>query len=155
MYSKVIILGNLGKDPTMAYAPSGDAMTKFSVAANESYTNSAGEKVKKTTWFNVTTWKKLAEICQTYLHKGSKVYIEGTLQADPATGGPRVWTGQDGASRASFEIRAELVRFLNSRDEDEGSAPVAKSATPFDESDDTTDVAAQAPIVVEEGNDPF
>ena len=121
MYSTVIIVGNVGKDPEMRYTPSGQAVTSFSVATNRGYTNNNGEQVKETTWFRVSAWGKQAETCNQYLKKGSKVLVEGRLTCDPATGGPRIWQAQDGTSRASFEISAGTVRFLSSRSETDGS----------------------------------
>ncbi|GAB4435440.1 MAG: single-stranded DNA-binding protein [Anaerolineales bacterium] len=117
MYQTIIIAGNLGRDPEMRYLQSGQAVTSFSVATNRQYTNSKGEQIKETIWFRVSAWGRQAEICNQYLSKGSKVLVEGRLTADPDTGGPRVWTGQDGAPRASFEITAQTVRFLSSRGE--------------------------------------
>lgn len=117
MYQKVIIVGNLGRDPEMRYTPSGQAVTSFSVATNRQYTNNNGEKVKETTWFRISVWGRMAEVCSQYLRKGSKVLIEGRLNADPATGGPRTWTGNDGVVRASYEITAQTVKFLSSRND--------------------------------------
>jgi single-strand DNA-binding protein len=122
MYQTVIIVGNLGRDPEMRYLSSGQAVTSFSVATNRQYTASNGEQVKETTWFRISVWGKMAEVCNTYLKKGSKVLVEGRLTSDPATGGPRTWTGQDGQVRASFEISAQTVRFLSSRGEVDSSS---------------------------------
>lgn len=122
MYSKVIIVGNVGRDPEMRYTPSGQAVTSFSVATNRQYTNNNGESIKETTWFRISAWGKQAETCNQYLKKGSKVLVEGRLTADPSTGGPRVWTSQDGNPRASFEINAGTVRFLSSRSDMEGGS---------------------------------
>jgi len=123
-YQKIIITGNLGRDPEMRYTPSFQAVTSFSVAVNESYTNANGEKVKKTIWFRVTAWGKQAEICNQYLKKGQQVLVDGRMSADPATGGPKIWTKQDGSSGSSFEVTASTVRFLSSRVDNEGG-PVA------------------------------
>ncbi|HCC79712.1 MAG: hypothetical protein A2X25_09060 [Chloroflexi bacterium GWB2_49_20] len=123
MFSTVIIVGNVGRDPEMRYTPSGQAVTSFSVATNRQYTNNNGESVKETTWFRVSAWGKQAETCNQYLRKGSKVLVEGRLTCDPATGGPRIWKAQDGSSRASFEVSSSTVRFLSSRNETEGAAP--------------------------------
>lgn len=101
----------------MRYTPSGQPVTSFSVATNRQYTSSSGESVKETIWFRITTWGKQAEVCNQYVKKGSKVLVEGRMNADPATGGPRVWTAQDGSPRASFEVTANNVRFLSGRDE--------------------------------------
>lgn len=121
MYQKMVIAGNLGRDPEMRYTPSGQAVTNLNVATNRQYTSNSGEKVKETTWFRVSVWGKQAESCNQYLRKGSKVLVEGRMNQDPATGGPRVWTGQDGSPRASFEMTAQTVRFLSSRGEDQAA----------------------------------
>jgi single-strand DNA-binding protein len=123
MYHTIIIVGNVGKDPEMRYTPSGQAVTSFSVATNRQYTTGNGEQVKETIWFRVTTWGKQAEICNQYVKKGSKVLIEGRLTPDKATGGPRIWTKQDGSAGASFEVTAGTVRFLSSRGEGGEGAP--------------------------------
>jgi len=123
-YHKIIVVGNLGRDPEMRFTPSGQAVTNFSIAVNESYTNSNGEKIKKTIWFRVTTWGKQAENCNQYLKKGRMVLVEGRMTADPNTGGPRIWSKQDGTAASSFEISAINVSFLSSRGEGD-SAPVA------------------------------
>jgi single-strand DNA-binding protein len=123
MFHTIIIAGNLGRDPEMRYTPSGQAVTSFSVATNRQYTASNGETVKETIWFRVSVWGKMAEVTNQYLKKGSKVLVEGRLTADPATGGPRMWTGNDGHARASFEVTAQTVRFLSSRGEVESFAP--------------------------------
>lgn len=117
MYQSLTIVGNVGKDPEMRYTPTGQAVTSFSVATNRQYTGSNGEQVKETIWFRVSTWGKLAETCNQYVKKGSKVLVEGRLTADKATGGPRIWTKQDGSAGASFEVTANTVRFLSSRQE--------------------------------------
>ncbi len=119
-FHTIILVGNLGRDPEMRYTPSGQAVTNFSVAVNDGYTNSQGEKVDRTIWVRVTTWGKQAETCNQYLKKGRKVLVEGRLVPDAATGGPRVWTRQDGTPSASFEVSASTVRFLSSKGEGEG-----------------------------------
>jgi single-strand DNA-binding protein len=128
MYQTMIIVGNVGRDPEMRYTPSGQAVTSFSVATNRQYTNNNGETVKETIWFRISAWGKQAETCNQYVKKGSKVLVEGRLTADPATGGPRIWTGQDGAPRASFEVSAGTVRFLSPRSETEGGGMVSAPA---------------------------
>ena len=119
MYQKVIIAGNLGRDPEMRYLPSGQAVTDMSVATNRVYTDSSGQKVTETSWFRVSVWGGMAETVNQYLRKGSKVLIEGYLRPDPDTGGPRVWTRNDGTPAASFEMTAQNVTFLSSRAEDQ------------------------------------
>jgi single-strand DNA-binding protein len=135
MYHTLIIVGNVGRDPEMRYTPAGQAVTSFSVATNRQYTTSGGEQVKETIWFRVSTWGKQAEVCNQYVRKGTKVLIEGRLTPDKATGGPRVWTKDDGTASASFEVTAGTVRFLSSRGEgeqhDEHPAAVAEEDIPF------------------------
>ncbi len=122
MYHTIIIVGNVGKDPEMRYTPSGQAVTNFNVATNRQYTGSDGAQVKETIWFRISTWGKNAEVCNQYVRKGSKVLVEGRLNADAKTGGPRIWQGQNGPG-ANFEVTANTVRFLSSREEDTGAAP--------------------------------
>lgn len=128
MYHTIIIVGNLGRDPEMRYTPSGQAVTTMNVASNRQYTGSDGNLVKVTIWFHVSVWGKQAEACSQYLKKGSKVLIEGRLTPDPTTGGPRIWTRQDGSAGASFEVNAATVRFLTSRGEAEAGAAEAGAA---------------------------
>lgn len=120
MYHTLIIVGNVGRDPEMRYTPSGQAVTSFSVATNRQYTTGNGEQVKETLWFRVSTWGKQAEACNLYIKKGSKVLVEGRLNPDKETGGPRVFEKNDGTQGASYEVTASTVRFLSSREEGEG-----------------------------------
>jgi len=108
-------------DADMRFSPSGQAVASFSVATNRQYTASSGEQVKETIWFRISAWGKQAEICNQYVKKGMKVLVEGRLTADQGTGGPRIWTGNDGSPRASFEVTAATVRFLSSRGEHDSS----------------------------------
>ncbi|MGB2895546.1 MAG: single-stranded DNA-binding protein, partial [Anaerolineales bacterium] len=124
--------------PEMRYTPSGQAVTDLSVATNRQYTKSDGESVKETIWFRVSVWGKQAESCNEFLRKGRQVLIEGRLNADES-GNPRMWTGNDGQSRASFEVTAQTVRFLGGRgdaayESDEGipaPAPESEDDIPF------------------------
>jgi len=133
MFHTVIIVGNLGRDPEMRYLPSGQAVTNFSVAVNDNYTNNQGEKVERTIWVRISTWGKQAETCNQYLKKGSKVLVEGRLVADSATGGPRTYARQDGTYGASFEVSAQTVRFLSSRGDDSGMGEAAAPQGGLDE----------------------
>ena len=109
MYHKLTIVGNLGKDPEMKYTTDGKAVTTFSVAASN--------RKDETVWFRVSTWDKQAETCNQYLHKGSKVLVEGALKAD-AQGNPRTYERKDGGGwAASFEVVASSVKFLSGKDE--------------------------------------
>lgn len=124
MYQKLVLVGRLGRDPEMRFTPTGQAVTSFSVATDRQYTDQAGKPVKETVWFRITAWGKLAETCNSYLQKGKLVLIEGRLTVDPKSGGPRVWTGQDGQPRASYEVTAQTVKFLSQRSEGAGEGGV-------------------------------
>jgi single-strand DNA-binding protein len=112
----------------MRYTPNGTPVTSFSVATNRKYTGSDGQMKDETLWFRISVWGKQAETCNQYLTKGQKVLVEGSLVGDE-NGGPRIWTGQDGKPRASFEVRAQTVRFLGRR-EGETGAPSAGTSVP-------------------------
>lgn len=107
---KTTFIGRLGKDVSMRYQPDGKPVASFPVAVNDG----SGDK-KTTIWYRVSVWDKLAENCNQYLHKGSKVYVEGRLIADKATGSPRLWKKDDGTQGVSFEISAASVEFLDGK----------------------------------------
>ncbi len=112
--NKVIIVGNLGKDPETRYAPSGDAFCTITVATTDSWKDKAtGEKKESTEWHRVVFNGRLAEIAGQYLKKGRPVYIEGSLRT-------RKWTNKDGVDQYTTEIRADQMQMLGSR-ESEGS----------------------------------
>ncbi len=100
------IVGNLGADPEMKYTPNGNAVTTFSVACNESWTDAQGEKREEVEWFSVVAWNRLAETCAEYLSKGRQVYIEGRMKT-------RSWE-KDGVKHYKTELIARNVRFLGS-----------------------------------------
>ena len=129
MYHKIIIVGNLGRDPEMRFIPSGQAVTSFSVAVTDGF----GDRTK-TIWFKVSAWDKQAETCNNFLKKGSKVLVEGRINADDS-GNPRTWSRQDGSTSASYEITAQTVRFLSSRGDgpSEGGESSSYSELPIDE----------------------
>lgn len=114
MYQQITIVGYLGNEPDMRFTPSGQAVTSFSLATSNKYTNNSGQRVDETTWFRVSVWGAQAESCNQYLHKGSPVLVVGRLRPDPQTGSPRVFTRQDGTTGASFEVNALSVKFLPS-----------------------------------------
>lgn len=122
MVNKVILVGNLGRDPELKHLPSGQPICQFSIATSESYTDKAGQKQEKTEWHRIVAWEKLAEVCGKYLGKGSKVYVEGKLQT-------REWDDKDGVKRYQTEIVAHKVKFLS---EKKAGAPAA-AAAPDDE----------------------
>ena len=107
MYQKLIIVGNLGGDPEMKYLPDGKAVTNFSLATK----GWNGD----TTWFRVSLFGKSAETANQHLNKGAKILVEGRLNPDPATGGPRIWNRQDGTAAASYEITADSFTFMGSK----------------------------------------
>ncbi len=130
MYHKIIIAGNLGRDPEMRYTPDGTPVTSFSVATNRRWTNSDGTPGEETVWFRITAWRRQAEVAAKYLNKGRQVMVEGRLHADPATGGPRVYQRQDGSYGAQYEITAERIVFLGGGNGQTGepAAPAAEGA---------------------------
>lgn len=106
--NKVILIGNLGKDPELRYAPSGSAVANFSLATSEQWKDQEGNPQERTSWHNIVVWGKLAEIASEYLKKGRKVYIEGRLQY-------RDYEGKDGNKRYVTEIVAGDLVMLGSR----------------------------------------
>jgi single-strand DNA-binding protein len=126
MYQRLVLVGNLGRDPEMRYTPQGTAVTTLSVATSRRYNTADGQQKEETLWFRVSVWGKQAETVNQYLAKGSKVLVEGSLVGDE-NGSPRIWTGQDGKPRASFEVRANTVRFLSSKRDTASAAGAAAS----------------------------
>jgi single-strand DNA-binding protein len=106
--NKVILIGNLGRDPEVRYMPSGDAVANITLATTETWKDKAGEKQEQTEWHRVAMFGKTAEIAGEYLKKGSQVYIEGKLQT-------RKWTDKEGQERYTTEIRADRMQMLGSR----------------------------------------
>ena len=141
MFHRVTLIGNVGRDPQMRYTPDGTPVTDFSVATTttlsketrpecpagwkESYN---GRNWELTIWWRVTCWRGLAETVNQYLTKGRQVYVEGEVSGTDENGvrNPRVWTGNDGVTRASFEITARTVKFLGGRDETTAGAPTGE-----------------------------
>ncbi|MBP7691474.1 MAG: single-stranded DNA-binding protein [Anaerolineales bacterium] len=117
MYHKITLIGNLGRDPEMRYTPSGQAVCNFSMATTEKWTGQDGQMQERTLWWRVSVFGKQAETCNTYLKKGSKIYLEGRLTGDPSTGGPKLYQKKDGGYGASFDVTANTVKFLSSRGE--------------------------------------
>ncbi len=103
--NKIIVIGNLGRDPEMRYTPSGQSVTSFSIASNRRYTTASGEQREETEWFNVNAWGRMAELCNQYLTKGRQVYVEGRLHS-------RTYEGRDGQMRFVNEINLTDVQFL-------------------------------------------
>lgn len=106
--NKVILIGNLGRDPEMRYMPSGDAVANFSVATTDKWKDKNGEMQEQTEWHRISFFGRQAEICGEYLRKGSSVYVEGRLQT-------RKWTDKDGNERTTTEIRGDRMQMLGAR----------------------------------------
>lgn len=118
MFNKAILIGRLGRDPEVRYTTSGTAVTDFSVATNEVWTDQNGERQERTEWHRIVVWRRLAEICEKYLRKGSLVMIEGRIQT-------REWDDRDGNRRRTTEIRAFGMKMLDSRTDRMGGGPPA------------------------------
>ena len=142
--NKVILIGNLGRDPETRYLPDGGAVTNISVATTDNWKDKSGEKQERTEWHRVAFFGRLAEIAGEYLKKGSPVYIEGRLQT-------RKWQDKDGQDRYTTEIVANEMKMLGSRGggsepmtrepapamaEGGGAKPQAKKGGAFDQMDD-------------------
>ena len=112
-FNKVFLLGRLARDPEIRYTQNGSAIANMTVATDESFTGSDGNKVERTEWHRVTVFGKMAENCGNYLGKGSLVHVEGSLST-------RKWQDQNGQDRYTTEIKAQRVQFLDRRDQDGG-----------------------------------
>ena len=124
--NKVILIGNLGKDPEIRYTQNGTAVANFTLATSEKYTKKDGTEVDSTEWHNIVAWARLAEICNQYLSKGRQVYIEGRIQT-------RKWEDRDGNTRYTTEIVAQNMQMLGSRGDSDfngGGAGGEMSDTP-------------------------
>ena len=105
--NKIIVIGNLGRDPEMRYTPNGQMVTSFSVASSRRYTTN-GEQREETEWFNCSAWGRMAETCNSYLTKGQQVYVEGRLRS-------RSYQGNDGQTRFSLDVFVTEMQMLGSR----------------------------------------
>ena len=114
--NKVILVGNLGQDPELRYTGSGTAVCNLRLATNESYKDAGGEWVERTEWHSIVAWSRLAEICNEYLHKGSQVYFEGSLQT-------RNYEDKDGNTRYVTEVKAREMMMLGGRGSSDSFGP--------------------------------
>ena len=112
--NKIMLIGRLGKDPELNVTAEGTPITKFSLAVNRYTKTSTGERKEETDWFNIVAWRQLAETCERYLHKGSKIYIEGRLTQ-------RKYTDREGVQRMSVEVIANDMEMLDSKAASSGS----------------------------------
>jgi single-strand DNA-binding protein len=119
--NKVILVGNLGRDPELRYTQSGSAVTNFTLATNEKWRDKEGNNQERTEWHRIVVWGRSAENCAQYLQKGSSVFIEGRLQT-------REWEDKEGHKRTTTEINAMSVQFLNNRGGGGGGAGRGSSA---------------------------
>jgi single-strand DNA-binding protein len=111
--NKVILVGNLGKDPEVRYTPGGQAVANFNIATNENWTDKAGQKQERTEWHRIVVWGKQAELCAEYLSKGRQVYLEGRLQT-------REWNNKEGVKQYTTEVVANQVVFLSGGERGQG-----------------------------------
>ena len=119
--NKVMLIGNLGRDPEVRFTQGGTPVANFTLATNERWTDQSGERQEKTEWHRIVVWGKQAEIAGEYLRKGRQVYVEGSLQT-------REWTDRDGNKRYTTEVKALRFQMLGSRDDREPSSAPAEPA---------------------------
>ena len=118
--NKVLLIGNLTKDPELRYTPNGTAVANLRIAVNRKFKDRSGELKEDTCFVTVTAWDKQAEICNQYLQKGRPIFVEGILQS-------RSWETPDGQKRSTIDVRAERIQFLGgSPRQAEGGAPAAE-----------------------------
>jgi single-strand DNA-binding protein len=152
--NRVQLIGNITRDPELRQIPGGSTVASFSIATNFSWTDSSGQKQEKVEFHNITAWRKLAEICGQYLHKGSKVYLEGRIQT-------RDWEAEDGTKKYRTEIVADNMIMLDRKGATSGSgdempaygaqAPRAQSPSAgIKKTDATAPVENAAPVAEEE-----
>lgn len=132
MYHQVTLAGHVGKSPELRYTPGGAAVTSFTVATSRKWTDKDGEKQEETVWWKVTCWNKTAETVSHYVQVGQKVLVTGEMTPNEY-GSPRVWEANDGTYRASYEMRANTVKFL-SRTDDSTTSGQSVSGPPDDDS---------------------
>jgi len=137
--NKVILVGNVGKDPEVKYLDNGVAVCNFTLATSESYTNKNNEKVTQTEWHNIVLWRKLAEIAESYVKKGMQIYIEGQIRT-------RSWEDKEGVKRYTTEIMGNTMQMLGKKSDNEKSAAQTipaekqKTATVDNSTADTDDL---------------
>jgi len=116
MINKVILVGNVGRDPEVRYLDNGVVIAKFPLATSETYTNKSGEKVTNTEWHNIVLWRKLAEVADKYVKKGGSLYIEGKIRS-------RSYEDKDGNKKYFTEIIADNMQMLGKKSDDRQSVP--------------------------------
>jgi single-strand DNA-binding protein len=133
--NKVILVGNLGKDPEVRTLENGAKVANFTLATSESYKNREGQRVTQTEWHNIVLWRGLAEIAEKYLRKGNQVYIEGKIKT-------RSWDDKDGVKRYTTEILGDNLTMLGSRrdSEENAAAPSENDAPDSDAGEENDDL---------------
>jgi single-strand DNA-binding protein len=121
--NKAILLGNLGRDPEMRYAPSGDAIANFSIATTETWKDKSGQKQERTEWHRLTAFGKLAEIAGEYLKKGSSVYVEGRIQSDK-------YTDKEGNEKVSYGVVIDKLQMLGGKPSGQNESPQPAQSQP-------------------------
>lgn len=120
MLNKIMLIGHLGRDPEFNVTPEGTPVAKFSLAVSRTYKSRNGEKKEETEWFNLIAWRQLAETCEKYLHKGSKIYAEGRLST-------RKYTDKNGVERTSIDVTLNEMEMLDTKASSAGSGGYAAS----------------------------
>lgn len=143
-FNKIIVIGNLGRDPELRYTPQGDAVCDFSIAVNDRKRDKTGEYQDVTTWFKVTLWRKMAENASKYLTRGKSVYVEGRLQVEE-------WTDRDGKNRHTLVIQGSDMHFIGDSRGDEMSS---NSVPPNDLSNQNNSGTAGTTTIMENSDSP-
>jgi single-strand DNA-binding protein len=121
--NKVILVGNLGKDPEIRHLENGTSVANFPIATSESYKDKEGNRIEQTEWHNVVVWRKLAEIAENYLKKGSQIYLEGKLRT-------RSWDDQQGIKKYTTEVVADSFTMLGKREDSQGNLNSISTESP-------------------------
>ena len=132
-FNKIIIVGNLGRDPELRYTPQGTPVCNFTLATNERRKDRSGETQDQTTWFRITLWGRQAETASQYLAKGRSVYIEGRLRVEE-------WNDRDGRQRYTLEVHATDMQFIGGRAEEHAQTPAKDDEHPSREQSDASDI---------------
>jgi single-strand DNA-binding protein len=141
--NKVILIGNVGKDPEIRHLDSNVSVASFSLATSEVYNNKAGEKVTQTEWHNIVCWRNLANLAEKYIRKGSQVYIEGRIRS-------RSYDSNDGVKKTAYEIYADEVRLLDKK----ANSPAMATEHPAAEARKAVNEPQMTPGYSEQSNTP-
>ncbi len=132
MFQQTIVVGRVGRDAEMRYAPGGIPVTNFSVAVDRRWTDASGQAQEKVTWFRIVCWRKLAEVTAQYVKKGQRILVAGDIEAS-------AWIDRDGTPRASLELTADRVRFLGDREAGEDAKAPPETGSDADKEADAGD----------------